>query len=664
MYRTLMAVLASLCLAQPALAQADPCNFAALEGQPVQALGWQQVMDCYRSVPLRRDDLDATVAFVKAARERSDLNNLLDQRYGWRAALDAFPARADADEFPDDLSFQLAMVREHKALKNPHWRYRRPVCYTDLMVALMPFDFGSAVIAPRGGKRQQIVFIESAAYQPELYRAFTGVDAQAYVGARVVSINDVPVLEAFRTFARESFSFDDNDGQGLNRILQNASYSMRVLPAHDLPPDRLADVYQLETRDGRTMRVTMPWIFVPPGLMGLPQIDLSTISNTADFRALCYRPSPVVAGGASSLNTRLNYTEDLSFEREFIAKRQAIQRMERDYRGPRADYFEAPPGQSERQLTTLIAKNQSMSAFQLRERATVIRLNDFVGDWREQVTEATQYACRNSDHLIVDMRSNAGGFASRLSWLAGHLAPGRTGYGAYDFIGRMPLGNTGLNELIARVSEYYAGESCSSFLSYACYFDAVTGEPLDAQGWSDGSVTEQRGGVSQTLTRRLFFFKSSDASAEPIACPGRFRGRTLIILSNGSGGSAGYFWPTIMRSDATIVTAGGFLGEPMVTGVARGASVWGMRDYESDWEQYLIAEEGWTPTDPLPLLTREVESFIERPGYFVPGTDNLTLDDTRPGDTHIDVWSDSPRTDGFVYRQALRAVKAMRGVSK
>lgn len=647
--------------------QSDPCNF----NDGSAAFTYERVMECYERVPFNPADLSNAVAFLRAARDRSDLREVMQARYNWRGELDALATR----NFANDHDFQLALVDNHKKLFNPHWRYQRPACYTQLLASFIPFDFGSAVSTPHGGGGpQQIVFIEAAPYLAERYRMFTGIDPEAYVGLRVVSVNGVPALEYFRRFGTEVYRYDQNAGQGLNEVLQNAAYSIRSSPTHDVPHDRAVDVMVLESRTGVRTTVELPWVFVPRGELGLSQWPLSFSDNTVEFNARCQQRSAVsnIAGNATAGVSNLPVTNaggSDEFRREIAEKRQMVQSLDQANRGRRAEYFEVPPGQGGQQISVIVPKRDGAVAYQLSDRATIIRLDDFSQNWKDEVIAATNYACTNSSRLIFDMRNNNGGAISQISWLTTHLLPERSAKRDSSLIGRFLRSDAGRNELVDRMTAWTRdilptfgiNQSCWWGYEPACFIDPVSEQPLADDGWAQGTTLEVRGGVSELLTRRVLFRNSNPqySQVNPIACPGKFQGSSLIIYSNGTGVSAGYFWPAIMRPDAKIVTSGGILGEPIVYGVARGGAVWGMNNGEAYREQYL--EQWYGPaSQPLPFIVRNVDTFIEQPGSYQRGSTSLYIDDPARGDAHINVWSDSRTSDAFVYGRVLNAAQSMR----
>ncbi len=65
-------------------------------------------------------------------------------------------------------------------------------------------------------------------------------------------------------------------------------------------------------------------------------------------------------------------------------------------------------------------------------------------------------------------------------------------------------------------------------------------------------------------------------------------------------------------------------------------------------------------TKPPPYFVRDVDSFIEQPASYKRGSSSLYIDSPARGDVHIDVWSDSRQTDGFVYQKVLEAAQSIK----
>ncbi|NNL63511.1 MAG: hypothetical protein HKO69_06815 [Woeseiaceae bacterium] len=356
----------------------------------------------------------------------------------------------------------------------------------------------------------------------------------------------------------------------------------------------------------------------------------------------------------------------------------------------------------------------------------MIQLDNFVSElytnFRSEIDKATEYACENSDNLIIDLRSNGGGQIFQVQYLARHLFPddanpGYRGFfykqlvdlaeanpdAAYQFY-RINVNELGFNRLVG------FGDSCAySFFGRTGLFCALdpnqigpTVGPGDVYGltqaqidrgleldlaagiigagffgpyWSEGQPTsEVRGGALETLSpvftpiwlynpdaAPLFFPAYEQPFYRPIACPGKFEGENLVVLTNGQSFSAAYFTPEKLRGKATLVTSGGFAGEQLVLGAARGGSV-GSLDNFLFYEFFLDANLAGLlpPANLIPRLNRTGGIRIENTGAYNKDLMTLTVDNVPLGDVHVDVWSDSDETDGYVYGKVLDAVKKSR----
>ena len=452
--RFVFLLLLGTALSSPVMAvPSDPCNF-----QTGSAFSWTQVMQCYNSVPYDEADRDNAVEFISAARERSDLREVSDAQFGWRDSL----ATLGATSFSSDFAMQMAITRNHKEFNNPHWRYYRPGCYGSYLAAFMPFDFGSTVARSKNGKQQQIVFIESAAWLPDLYQSFTGIDARRYIGMKLISINGVEALQHFRNFGNGDLRFDTNDGENFNEAMQNGAYSIRVSLTHDIPPDRAADVYVLENTKGVRTTVTMPWIFAPRSAFGLWQWSLP--GDSVEFQEICTSPSDVVdlvngaqgsADPSAIASPMARETGEQEFVKELREKRAMTQRLRKKYGGTNGvGYFEVAPGNLNQPLTTVVPKANGAVAYAVDDKATIVRMDEFTSDWKAQIIAATEYACANTDRLVFDMRNNNGGYVDQTSWLTTHLFPERIAPTEWGLIGSFLNSNAGRNELVARMTDW------------------------------------------------------------------------------------------------------------------------------------------------------------------------------------------------------------------
>ena len=866
-----------------AVADDDPCNF--ITGGPVYS--YEQVMSCYQSVPFNHDDLVNAVESLRALRETSDLREVFETEFGWRERLAALDDPETTEDYPNDYALQRAIMLNHKEFYNPHWRYYPPSCYTEILSAFMPFDFGSTVTRIRGGKQQQIIFIEAAPFWPELYQSFTGIDTEDYVGLRVISINGVDPLDYFRSFGRDVLRFDRNDGENLNEILQNGSYSIRTLRRHDLAPDRASDTYVFEAANGEQLSVEMPWVFARRSAMGLWPSFEAYSSSSSSFKSFCLQPSASkpnpfdlpepstlhfspgsgqftvslnddgldgtygavinwaefgignlypadddtarvsdIDGGAfdgfpflgnnysssqiwvgvdgyitfgypdwssdnrdanrftagppriavffTDLDTncvgdvyadvradrvvitwsglsiygvcsgdrsieaqavlhsngeielnydqvglpvgligiaegwsqgpynRIDYSNDVPdtfntgvvfeqfsgsfsastsvgsvvkssrdslnegevrFARELFEKRGLVAKLRGNSKGRRAEFFDVPPGRTQESLPIVVPKNNGAVAYQLDD-TTIIRLDYFAEPWEDEVVAATNFACESSERLIIDLRNNGGGSPQLVSWLTRHLFPERTAPSIFATNFRVLRGNPVLEELSQRAYDYN-GPGCWTGLEAECFMNTLTGNPMSREDW-ENTIEGERGGVPELLSPLAYVpFNGSYEipGSYPIACPGKFRDDTLIVLSNGTGASAAHFFPEGIRNDATIVTMGGYRNEPLVSGIARGGYTGSMSEVWPQTVAFYASIYG-PPIEPMPAFERNVSSNVEFRGLYDHGLTDLYVDAEPRGDVHINVWSDSPATDAFVYGKTVQAVKSAKGHKK
>jgi hypothetical protein len=491
---------------------------------------------------------------------------------------------------------------------------------------------------------------------------------------KIVSINGQAPGEYFRQWGKNVLRLDENDGEHLNEILQYGAYSIRVSHTHDVPPASASDTYVLESANGQQVTVEMPWLFAPRGEFGLGQWPLDMVESTEEFVAHCQWKSDTeilvngyAAGGSDITSIPVpaggRRAADAEFTREIMEKRDMVAELYKANGG--AGYFEKPRGRRDQQLEIIVPHQDHAEVKQMGDRATFIHLDSFVGDWKEEVIAGTDHACANSDRLVLDMRGNGGGYIDQIEWLTTHLFPDRTQPFEYSLPGRFLASSPARQELSERMADFnadYFGDPSLCWWGYeaACLLDVYSGATLSDKFWmSVTGVVENRGGVPESLTQEVTFLPYDAKYApgsDPIACPGKFRDDTLVIFSNGTGASAGHFFPEIIRDQAVMVTAGGYLGEPLVSGIARGGAVWAMNGFEAWVEQYFQFFYG-PATDPLPYLVRDADSYIEQPAAYKSDLSSLYVDDFPVGDLHIDVWTNSPGSDAYVYGKVLNAVQ-------
>jgi hypothetical protein len=657
-------------------AESDPCDFVS---SGASSFSFAQVERCYQSVPFEPTDLANILAVIEQHRSFSDLAEAYDARVHWHEALAAL-----AHDYPNDAAMHDALKREHHDFRNVHVSYFPPQCYTALLIGFTPLEFGSTVRVGAEGE-QQIIFVESTLLA-EPYLQGTGIDANALVGQRVVSINGVPVLDYFRAYT-ELLKIHVDAGGGLNGVLASDNYSLRLNGGGDYLPENAADEYVLESIDGTRSNVTLPWLYVPRSAVQ-PASALPLTQSSEAFAQLC-RPGLEVASGAGAiLPSSLAEPFGIDSEREDLVQRLRASAQGRakpaagapaqvsrlDSAAPGAGsgsvapaaYYEVPPERLGQDTLVIVPLTRNAVVLEYDEHVTALQLRD-TNAWVDVARQGIEYACENSDRLIVDLRGNTGGNDTTIRWLHHYLFPER---GQLVEAGLLPLrlrnDRPVFNELLINaarlMAEYAPGlglDPCELNFTPGCMTDVETGEPLigDADWFIVPSVVERRGAAPVSLSRMVGVWNVGNPEFDSASCAGRFQGDDLVFVVDGRNASGGYFLPASFAGEGVIVNTGGFLGEPMAMGRALSGASLSVTDFAS----LRASIEAAAPADiqfehPLLAFERPVNARMEMLGVYRKDRVTLHIDDRVEADLHVNVWTDLPGSEGFVYERVLEAV--------
>jgi hypothetical protein len=669
-----MAFLALAPIAQATVG--DPCDFVS---SGATSFSPEQVLSCYRSVPFEPADLLNIIDVIEQHRSFSDLAEIYDARVHWRQALAALE-----HDYPNDMAMHDAIKREHHDFGNVHVSYFPPQCYSALLIGFTPLEFGS-VVRNDGAGDEQLIFVESAPLASR-YQAATAIDASSLVGQRVVSINGVPVLDYFRAYA-ESLNIHEDAGGGLNGILSSDTYSIRINGGGDYFPERSADEYVFETIDGKRSTLTLPWVFIPKSTL-LPNSALPLTRSSEQFIRLCQvgpevtAPTSTADAGAPGNLSQAAQPFGIDAERDELVRRlgaSAAQRLTRapsagltpavpskEHTGAATSYHEVPPERLGQGVEVVVPSTNNATVLQYDGHVTALQLLDTVA-WVDVARQGVEYACEHSDRLIVDLRGNGGGNDTVIRWLHHYLFPERGQLieaGLLPF--RMRNDNPAFSELLessARFMAEYAPalgiDPCASSFTPGCLTDVETGEPLvaDTTWFASPTVVEERADVPVSLSRQVAVWNVNDPEFDSASCAGRFRGDSLVFITDGRNASGGYFLPASFEGEGVIVNTGGFVGEPMAMGRAlSGGSIPG-----TTWAALAASIEEATvgeihfDSDFIPLV-RPVNTRMEMLGIYRKDRRTLHIEAPVRADLHVNVWTDLPGSNGFVYQRVLNAV--------
>lgn len=643
-------------------AAGDSCDFTS-----ALSFGVDQVLRCFKSVPFCPDkanpatcDRDFQVAHLRAAIEGfSDLRETYDATAGWRRQLDGIASRryrSDFDLFVDMSNFM-------HSFRSPHWTYYGPACFEQSMWALVPIELGSA-LTKIGGSRRQIVYLrEPIPYFSDLYIDSTGIDVNAYTGQRVVSLNGEAPLQFLKRWARTGLARDDDDGANLMMVFDYESYTLRTGSYNAFPESRSITL-TLEDRAGKRTRLELPWIFVPAALFGVAG---PVASSSAEFRAQCFAPPPASATLSPGARANPRQREPVAIDEGFAKRRDLIAALDTRAttsasaarRSTPPDFAEVPLAKRNIDITEILPLVDGARTVAYTDDTVAVQLrSNFVADWDDEFAAGASYACEHADRLIVDMRSNSGGYLSRVFSLARYLNATAPAFPDSVLAFRQLAASPALNEM-RRLSEPLQSlgfESCTTGYEAACYTTVPGGQALTDANWYRRAVTERRGRQIELVTPRVIYSSIIPPANRTIPCPGKFVGKNLIVLVNGVNGSAAYFAPLMLKTLGTVVVQGGLWNEPMVIGTSRGGPV--VHSYYFQLEaDFLRDVTGKDVVHRLPDLPRPIDFRIEWEGLYTPDLGRLTAEDPAYGDLQVPFWSNSRDTDGAAYRAAVSAVE-------
>lgn len=656
---------ASTGAAEPAAA--DPCDFAS-SGQ--STFSHAQGLACFERIPFSRSDLDELIGTIQQLRSFSDLSELYDARVRWRRELAALSA-PDVS-FPSDLAMHMALLAEHKRFRNLHVSYWPPGCYWRVVTAFLPLDFGSTLQRGSAGL-EQIVFVESP-LQAEAYQQQTGIDVQPLVGQRVLSVNGVPALDYFRRYAEQIMTHEDAGG-GLNGVLSGSEYSVRFAAQRAFVPERPAELIVFESAGGQRQTVELPWVFGLTSLF-LGARAYAPTSSSAEFEALCQEGPPPLEGFLSDVSVASTAFAPAGAQLP-PAQVQLLPELRLARRAPSSaatSFFEVPAERLGQDIVEVIPATGSARVVQYRGDVTALQLRNTNG-WVDVARRGIEHACQNSSRLILDLRNNSGGGDTTIRWLHHHLFPAD---GNTVAAGRLPLrvrnDSPAFNELLRNNAEFAArylpqllpdAGACELLFTPGCFVDPESDVPLGSESFdwfSSPRTRELRGHRWVSLSRQFSLPNQEAAVFDQASCAGRFAGDDLVLITNGSNSSAGYFLPAAFKGDGVIVNTGGFAGEPMVMGRARG----GATQRGSQWAEAvarITSESGGQLSYQQTVLgfRRPVDSMMEMLGAYRKDARTLHLEAPIEADLHVNVWTSLAGSEGFVYERVLQAVDASAG---
>lgn len=492
-----------------------------------------------------------------------------------------------------DFELYQSIMFEFKRMEQNHWDFRIPYCYRRIQ-PFIPLIFSSR-LEGSGSSSQQVVYVKSNVIEPGLYESITQVNTDAIVGQTIVSIDGVPALEALANAAQRNTRFSTFKSNNFANDTQRLGFAIPDI-RRNLFPENLSPKYVFRDKNGVETTMVIPWAFVPrEKLFGENSVrqypDLST--STKDLIEQCRKPWDVTTY-AIELGL-IEYDESgimkiNGFQKPQLSPRDRDDKIRshvvKKYKAlgqQKSKYTQRLPNGNKALPFTPINAIDTVSYGQLGKDTTVLKIDAFfsgVSDkaWVDMVTEATEYACDNSETIIIDYTTNSGGAVFLSNYLSGLFNPDLADGDGYKF--QVPIPDPVESPLLFNSLIVVGGFlqdifGCFLGLEAVCYLKE-DGSRLTS--WSDVQVVQGvRGKEVVNLSEVLTYDTFNDAVGVfdhiPQICPGKFLGKNLILVNDGAGASGGAIQPASLRKLGVNVGYHGVIGETMWMGFSQGGIV-------------------------------------------------------------------------------------------
>lgn len=268
------------------------------------------------------------------------------------------------------------------------------------------------------------------------------------------------------------------------------------------------------------------------------------------------------------------------------------------------------------------------------------------GPFYDTARATIAHACENNTRLIIDARSNGGGWDDPIVWLYRHLfddggAPLQQS-GKIAFRTRTDpeiwnrfLGFASLTGFLLVEEFGFSPDVCGFLPEQQCWQDLeAEGQGLiphtEVDWFEEPTVTEVRAGIPIPLSRKMGLGESLHQRQfgtlpprDVSSCQGKFSGENLVILTDGANCSGGYVLlePFIDNHKAIVVTMGGYVADPddwIEVGTCRtGGSLPVDLAGQTVAEIEAFSGGSLTMEHPIPSkFARAVKSLMETTGFY------------------------------------------------
>lgn len=662
-------------------AAGDPCHFTHGYGYLPE-----QVIACYKKVPYRKETAERLAQNIKAIAQLSDLASVYKNSGAplkIKADLLGMAHEIKHSTYANDYELQEDLKLKFKRFHNVHWNYLTPMCYHHL-TPYIPLGFSSTMI-----DGQQIIYVHDDVVAPKLYRQVTGVNTHELVGQRLVSINGVDAVKFLSDYADKHIAYFPNSSNNFAEVLQRMGYSQPD-PRRDPLPDDLNPEYLFEDLSGNQTKLHLPFVFVYSEYL---KSDISPVyddypASTAEFVHQCEAPWSSVdylvhAGrisprGVLSKQPAGQFLGDKQLHNRAKSQRYWAAQSDNS-RSVNDGFSDITPSKDD--LKFRVIENNLLKADilygVLGKDVMVLKVDSFAPENQSlfiaTLHRAVKYACAHSKKIMIDLSSNVGGYSHLLQYFFGILDEDQNKQSQMKCRGLVPHDDNLYLSSFRALSQHTAPPYAKSYLcitfSEPGCFHLVSGPKMKAWAEVEHDFTEKRGGETIDLTDKFYIsgFDLSLYNSIPRLGISKFTKHDIIIITDGTATSAGFFAQVFLRDKALIVAYGGLDQQEMNIGHAHGGPVqrYNIMSYAASLYRYMdYSYPGYIPADVMNLLNqvslppvtpgRSDFRFEYHGGYYDKlEQDHLIATKSYLPDLHVWIWDDSNKS--AFYSQILRA---------
>lgn len=591
MKKRIILMLMSLLISHSVVAADDPCNFA-------NGLGFmpEQVMACYHSVPFdaaRAGQMAHSLAVIEELSGLANTYKNTDLPVNIHANMPQMIREMKVKKYTDDYAFHEDLKLMFKRFHNAHWNYIMPLAYHHL-TPYMPLILGSTL-----ENGHQIVYVKGNYIAPKLYQNVSGIDTSNYIGQRIVSIDGVDAVQYLTKFANRNVAYFSYPSNNFAEIIQRQQFSLPGI-SRDPMPQNLSPTFVFQNKQGERSKVKLPFIFVPKEKLygGISPVYADLSTNTSEFIKDATAPWQAtdyfVQNGLLTLDGE--FTDAMTLQRLGDEELMARNKMQAYWKHKALERKSALPEDVVYHDIQPTAEDLSFSVIEdnlneedvmygkLGDDITVIKVTGFTplhfDKFIETLNHAMQHACDNSSKIILDFSRNGGGAVHLTQYLIGLIDSEQSD--ANTFVHRFLQPDESKRPILAgflRAGDlmsppYTPAPLCMTGIEPGCYH-RLTGSRLEHWQDAQNGTVEVRGGVKTDMTAKMYMsgLETNDFHSIPQYCNGKFGKKDIIMITDGTACSGGFFAQAFLLDKATSVAYNGLVNRKMNVGHAHGGPV-------------------------------------------------------------------------------------------